>query len=170
MELNLAEEIIKHHKRMTEIVQFARQEYFRSKNELTLSKMTINDNKRNKKQLIQYRNESRLKKQKTLSNVIQKVSVQEIINQNLHEQELLNDLNQNKTYADYEKKLKNNQKIKELNKLSLGNNIFEPKVSQIFSGFDHPKVVKHRYHPSSKLFYFNKKELKEKSKKNLFYF
>ena len=48
MELNLAEQIIKQHKAMEEIVALARNEFYKSKNELTLSKIAVHDVKNQK--------------------------------------------------------------------------------------------------------------------------
>lgn len=148
---------------MNEIMFFARKEFFKSKNEMTLAKLSTRDSIMRKKEILQIKSEKRLRKQKTITYLVKKV--EETENKKFMEEEegLINDLRHNITFTDYEKKVTRQKKDNRLQKIKPFSRLFDPKIQEVLSDINNQKLIKHKYHPSSKLFYFDKKELSEKS-------
>lgn len=164
MELNLAEQIIKQHKAMEEITIMARKEFYKSKNELIVSKIAYKDAEKMKLLEHERRKGELLKKQKVFIFAMNKSEQNEKIKKIKKEEKLYNDINYNhSTYSDYEKELNKEKTIQSLKKLEISKKLMEPKNQINFENFNHPSIVKHRYHPSSKLFYYNRKEIMERS-------
>lgn len=151
---------------MNEIMFFARKEFFKSKNEMILAKLSTRNSIVRKKEILQMKSEKRLKKQKTISYLVKKVQETEKQKFMQEEEGLINDIRHNITFTDYEKKMARKQKENQLKKIKPFSRLFDPKLQDVLSHINNPKLIKHKYHPSSKLFYFDKKELSEKSKKN----
>lgn len=163
MELNLAEQVIKQHKSMEEIVILARNSYYKAKNELITSKISLIDGLKAKEGDLKRNKEELIKKQRVYNNVMW--SIERKRREKIKEKEvrLYEDINRNKTYSDYQKEALGEIKDKVMGRLELKKRLLEGKNQISFDNCNHPSVVKHRYHPSSKLFYFDKKEIDEKS-------
>ena len=163
MELNLAEQIIKQHKAMEEIVMLARNEFYKAKNEQTVSKIAVNDAKNHRECVTQKNKEDLLRKQKVFIYAMNKIEKKEKEKRLKKEEKLYIDINKHKTFNDYEKEVYKEIKSNSMRRLELKKKLLEPKTQISFISYNHPSVVKHRYHPASKLFYFDKKGLEEKS-------
>ena len=146
---------------------FARKEFFKSKNEMILAKLSTRDLIARKKEILHFKSEKRLKKQKTISYLVKKVEETEKQKFMEEEEGLINDIRHNITFTDYEKKVTRKRKENQLKKIKPFSRLLDPKLQDVLSDINNSKLIKHKYHPSSKLFYFDKKELSEKSKKKL---
>lgn len=164
MELNLAEQIIKQHKAMEEIVILARKEFYKSKNELTLSKIAFHEAQNQRREQTQRNKDELLKKQKVFIYALNKIGRIEKEKKTRKEEKLYKEINRcQTTYNDYEKEMRREIKENSMKRLAVTRKLFEPKYQIGFETQNHPSVVKHRFHPSSKLFYFDRKEVEEKS-------
>jgi len=165
MELNLAEQIIKQHKAMEEIVMLARKEFYKSKNELILSRIAYHHTKNSKEMATQRNKDELLKKQKVFIFAMGKFDRKEKERKSRKDEKLYKDINNCRTsYNDYEKEMYKEIEANSMRRLELKKKLCEPKNLIGFQNQNHPSIVKHRFHPSSKLFYLDKKEMEEKSK------
>ena len=164
MELNLAEQIISQHRAMEEIVMMARKEFYKSKNELILSKIAYHEAKTFKEETTLRNKDELLKKQKVFIFALGKFEKKEAERKSHREEKLYRDIHHlHTTYNDYEKEVYREIHANSLKRLDLKKKICEPKNQVGFENQNHPDIVKHRFHPASKLFYFDKKEMEEKS-------
>lgn len=159
MELQLAESLIGKYKEMRGVIVKARNDFIQKNNENLKQKLNKFEYQKNKESEQKILSKSRMRLEKSITSVVRKIqskqeNFEKIFDYKIQEQIKQNHSSPKKTEIDIKKVYDEYNRTKPYGKAEHleQKNYSQLKEIDLYSTSSHPKIIRHKYHPSSKIF------------------